>query len=353
MPWSRCRSTAVFPTPGSPVSTPTPGECSSHWKRSRRSASAPSSQSSGASLPSSAWRSPKCTRYISGALRGGILAGLLLGDRAVVLGVGEIDQRRRGARGPRRRRRAGHTWLAAPTMRIRERIEWGGGAEIGAGVVLDADGAASVRINDELNGLAGELVGDFKEPPCVGDGAIAAHQAQHAMVEEGIEPRGERSQETDVGQVFLVAVERGPPPETRMLALVIDRLHPGPQPRVELLELDRLPAELAQELIAQRPVISLQLALPLGRVRPAVDELDAQPRADPLERSGAISGAVVDDELATQAAFQHRLLEHPFDLERPLREAEGAVGDEARGIIHQRDQIRFAPAAADQHPRAM
>ena len=111
---------------------------------------------------------------------------------------------------------------------------------------------------------------------------------------------------------------------------MVDLLQPGPQPRVEVVQVRDAPLiDLAQELIAHSPVPALQLALALGRAGAAEDQMNAQPCTDALQRVGAVRGAVVDDQLGGHAASKQRLLEHPFDIEGRLAQAERAVGDQA------------------------
>ena len=150
------------------------------------------------------------------------------------------------------------------------------------------------------------------------------------MVEQRIEPRGLGAQAADSGQVALVASQWRQAGQARVLAAVIDLLQPGPQPCVELIQVCDAPlVELAQELVAQRAVPALELALAFGRVRAAEDQVDAQPGTDALQRVGAVRRAVVDDQLDGHAALERRLLEHAFDVQGRLAQAERAVGDQA------------------------
>jgi len=83
-----------------------------------------------------------------------------------------------------------------------------------------------------------------------------------------------------------------------MRAAVINLLEPSPQTRVEIVQAgDMALVEFAEKLIAAGTVPALQFALALGRVRPAVNEMDAQPGADPLQSFGAIGGAIINDQL--------------------------------------------------------
>ena len=81
--------------------------------------------------------------------------------------------------------------------------------------------------------------------------------------------------------------------------------------------------------------------------------MDAQPGTDALQRVGAVRGAVVDDQLDGHAALEQRLLEHAFDVQGRLAQAERAVGDQARGVVDERDEVRLAQLTLVRHERAM
>jgi len=63
--------------------------------------------------------------------------------------------------------------------------------------------------------------------------------------------------------------------------------------------------------------------------------MDAQPGADPLQSFGAIGGAIINDQLERNAAPEHRLLEHAFDVQGGLARAEGAVREQPGGVVEQ------------------
>lgn len=145
------------------------------------------------------------------------------------------------------------------------------------------------------------------------------HRARDAVVEQRVELSGLRTQAADAGQIALVARQRRHATQAGVLGLVVDLLGPGPQPGIEVGQLGDAPlVELAEELIPAGAVPALQLALALGRVGPAEDEVDAQPRAHALQRAGPVGGAVVDNELDAHAPTQQCLLEHALDIERGL-----------------------------------
>lgn len=84
---------------------------------------------------------------------------------------------------------------------------------------------------------------------------------------------------------------------------------------------------------------ALELTFALGGIRPAVDQVDRQPRANTLQGVGAVGRAVVDHQFGGQPALQHRLLEHPLDVESRFAQTERTVRDEPGRIVHQRHQI--------------
>ena len=92
---------------------------------------------------------------------------------------------------------------------------------------------------------------------------------------------------------------------------------------------------------------ALDLALGRGLVRPAVNEAHGQACADALQRGAAVGRAVIDDQAARDASSEQGLLEHALDLERGLGQAERAMGNQARGIVHQRDEVGLAAFATD------
>src|SRR5690348_16946517 len=109
------------------------------------------------------------------------------------------------------------------------------------------------------------------------------------MEEQCVQLRGERSERADARQVLLIARERRLAAESAVGLAMIDLLDPGPQPRVQvgqITDVDRI--EFGEELLTQRSVPALELALAGGLVRLAMDEADAQARADALQGRGTI-----------------------------------------------------------------
>ena len=174
------------------------------------------------------------------------------------------------------------------------------------------------------------------------------------MVEQRVELSGLGPQAADAGQIALVARQRRHATQACVCGLVIDLLEPGPQPGIEVGQIGDAPlVELAEELIAARPMPALQLAFALGRVGPAEDEVDAQARTDALQGVGPVGRAVVDNQLDGHAPAQQRLLEHALDIERRLAQTKRAVGHQPRRIVDQRDEVGLAQRPFDGHTRAM
>src|SRR5487761_2469562 len=97
----------------------------------------------------------------------------------------------------------------------------------------------------------------------------------------------------------------------------------------------------------------LQLPLPLRGVGTTMNQLDAEACADRLQSAGPIRRAVVDHQFAGDAALEDGLFEYAFDVERGLAEAKRAVGDQARGIVEEGDEVGFAPPTAQAHLGSM
>ena len=81
-----------------------------------------------------------------------------------------------------------------------------------------------------------------------------------------------------------------------MRCAVVDLLQPGPQPRVELVQIGDAPLiELAEELVPYGLVPALQLPLAGRLIRAAKNQVDAQSGTDALQRIGPVCGAIVDN----------------------------------------------------------
>ena len=81
-------------------------------------------------------------------------------------------------------------------------------------------------------------------------------------MEQRIELRGLRAQAADPRQVALVARQRRQAGQAAVLAAVVDLLEPGPQPRIEVVQIgDAALVELAQELFPDGAMPAFELAL--------------------------------------------------------------------------------------------
>lgn len=81
--------------------------------------------------------------------------------------------------------------------------------------------------------------------------------------------------------------------------------------------------------------------------------MNAQPRAQGLQGGGAVGRAIVNDKLDGYATPEQCLFEHPFDVQRRLAQAKGAVSEQARGIVKERDQVGLAQLPIDGQTRAV
>jgi hypothetical protein len=152
--------------------------------------------------------------------------------------------------------------LAPNAFEVGELVQRGGLAQRQPGGVLDAEDFAGVRVHDEPDGLARQLVGHLEALAEIGHRAVLAHEAADAMMEHGVELRGLGAQAADFWQVTLVARKRGQTIQAAVHGLVVHLLEPGPQACVELVQIGDAPlVELAEKLVAARSVPAFELAL--------------------------------------------------------------------------------------------
>ena len=78
----------------------------------------------------------------------------------------------------------------------------------------------------------------------------------------------------------------------------------------------------------------------------------SKPGADQRHLLRAVVGAVVDIKPHRPAAAQDALLENLEEGGRGLGEVEGGVGDDAGGVVEQRDQVGLVLAAPGDRGRA-
>ena len=199
----------------------------------------------------------------------------------------------------RTRRRGGHgvgCGLAARPGAIGDPIERCGQTQGAACVILHALDRLGVGIDDQANGLTGERVGDLEALALIGDGAVLAYKALLAVIKHGIELGGAGAEAAHLRQVLLVTRQGREPVETRVRRAMVDLFQPRPKSRIKVRQMENLTGvDLAQELIAQGAMPALELPLRFGRIRSAVDQMDAQAGADPLQGVGPVGGAVIDD----------------------------------------------------------
>ena len=179
--------------------------------------------------------------------------------------VGQIHERGAGGVGTRLHRfrciLGSHGGFAPPAMAVGQRIQGGGSSEAGSSLILHCDRGVRVGVHDQPDRFAGELIGHFKEATLVRDRAVLTHQALDTMLEDYIEFRGEQSQQADMGEILLVALQRRATGEAGVRAAVVDLLCPRPQPRVQIFQGEWSRVQLTQELGTCCTMPSFQLSL--------------------------------------------------------------------------------------------
>ena len=131
-----------------------------------------------------------------------------------------------------------------------------------------------------------------------------------------------------------------------MRRLVVLALDPGPQGAVQGVEAGGgLGGEVAQPGGAKRPEEALDFSLSGGLVGSGVDERDAELGAHERELLGAEVGPVVDVQPGGQAAPRDGVLEHGQERGGVLRVGEGGEGDDAGGVVDERDEEGLAAPA--------
>ena len=78
-----------------------------------------------------------------------------------------------------------------------------------------------------------------------------------------------------------------------MTVAVVGLLDPGPQTGVDVVQGEVLEIDLGEELASHRAVPALKLALALGGIGPAIDEMDLKSGADALQRARAVGSPVI------------------------------------------------------------
>lgn len=186
-------------------------------------------------------------------------------------------------------------------------IDAGGGAD-GASLDDDRDIAGEARrVIAQRHRLADERGVDLEDDAVEADGAILLDLS--FLLEEKERGQVLRGQRDVVGGAGPLLARRGvlQPAVWRVEVLVLD---PGPEALIERVERARIGLEQrGQELSADGAKPALQLALPLWRKRPGVDEGHAELGADEREMACAVGAAVVDVEALGNSAAQERPLE--------------------------------------------
>ena len=81
-----------------------------------------------------------------------------------------------------------------------------------------------------------------------------------------------------------------------MHGTVVNRRQPRPQPGIEIGQIgDAAFIEFGQKLIATGTVPALELTLPLWRIGAAINQVDAEPGTDALQRVRTIRSAIIND----------------------------------------------------------
>ena len=225
---------------------------------------------------------------------------------------------------------------------------------VGAALVVDLDAAREMaRVVPQGDGLADQRGIDLEDDAVETDRAVLLDLAL-LLEEEEVGEVLRRQRHVGGGAGPLLA--RG-----RVLQAAVGRvevlvLDPGPEPRIERLERLRVVVEQrGQQPQADGPKPALELAAPLRQEGPAVDQRDAELRADQREVARAKRRPVVDVQALRTAAVQDRPLEDGQERGHGLAAGEGRVRDDARRIVEQRDQVRLvaAPVLLVEHGRAV
>ena len=201
----------------------------------------------------------------------------------------------RPGRGDGRFRR--RCWLTTHTVKIGLLIERRRRTQRIADCIFDPDHAARMRVNHQPHRFARQCVVDFKTFAQIGHRAVLLHLALDAVVKKLVELGSKCAQWTNLRQILLITRQWRHASQTGMRRVMIDRFKPGPQPGIEVSQIgDTVEVEFTQKLITKGTMPAFELAFAFGRIRPTVNELNAQPYTNALQGIGAIGRAIVDDE---------------------------------------------------------
>jgi len=154
--------------------------------------------------------------------------------------------------------------FAPPPVDIGDGVQGRGRPEDAPVIVLHPKDLPGVGIDHQVYGPTGQLVGDLEALALVGDGAVFAHVASHAVVEQRVDPGSQGTQGTDPRQILLVALQRRASFERAVGRGVVDGLEPRPQPCVEVTEVAQPGGvELTEKMIPESSMPPFQLTLSL------------------------------------------------------------------------------------------
>ena len=232
-------------------------------------------------------------------------------------------------------------------------VEAGGGA-CGLGVVDDLDGARRRRVGVVAQGDG------FADEPGVGlvESCVEAHRSVFHDLAFGLEEEEVVEVCAGVGVAHVVPgeralVERGAPVESAVGGAVVLALDPGPQGAVQRLKaLGGLGAEVGEPGGAKGAEEAFDCSLPRRLIGPGMEQSDAEFRAHERALLGAVVGAVVGAQSHGEPPACDGLLEHGQEGGGVVRVGEGGEGDDAGGIVDERDEEAFFGAGAGRAPSA-
>ena len=201
------------------------------------------------------------------------------------------------------------------------------------------------------DGLADEPGVDLVEP-CVEAHRWVFHHAAFGLEEEEVVEVC-----AGVGRAHVVAcegprVEGGAPVESAVGGEGVLALDPGPHGAVQRVKaLGGLGGEVGEPRGAQGAEEALDVSLSGGLTGAGVDERDAEFRAHERERLGAVVRTVVDEPSHGEPAACDGLLAHGQERGGVVRVGEGGEGEDAGGIVDERDEEGFSAPAPVAHLR--
>ena len=163
-----------------------------------------------------------------------------------------------------------------PHLSVDHRIDWAGRALV-LSLAPDLGRVRGERIEADLDAMSGQMSGSLEEAVTEQEGAVAAHQAIGAVIEQ--RARIERGRQLpDGGDVALPAQQRRGG-QSRVRMAVIDGIEPAGQFGVELVESQFGSIEGGEKLLADRAEEAFDLAASLGLERRSMNDEDAEREA--------------------------------------------------------------------------